>query len=282
MLKLTPPCFSVKDILDELLDGVTKSKEFTDDQGNRIDSKKYTELFNDSVKNRIFEFEVIYIKLAESGTLHSLRQSDCRVSEEIGKEEMEFLYKQKLVTKYKDSYYLRLRTNENKNFNQCVYCERDLVSDLDHLLPQSEFPIFAVTPANLIPSCHICNKNKSANLSDVVNPYFEDTTQELWLKCTIEQKNNTLIPEFRIDFSQTSYQQELQIKISNIYTMGNTSILDRINTWGVNKFTNKLQFWIDIESVAGTQQLVQMLNSQIELDVTHSQNFYELSLYRGV
>lgn len=49
---------------------------------------------------------------------------------------------------------------------------------------------------------------------------------------------------------------------------------------GVNKFTNKLQFWIDIESVAGTQQLVQMLNSQIELDVTHSQNFYELSLYR--
>ncbi|HEP1682857.1 TPA: hypothetical protein VB679_001857, partial [Streptococcus pyogenes] len=117
---------------------------------------------------------------------------------------------------------------------------------------------------------------------DVVNPYFEDTTQELWLKCTIEQKNNTLIPEFRIDFSQTSYQQELQIKISNIYTMGNTSILDRINTWGVNKFTNKLQFWIDIESVAGTQQLVQMLNSQIELDVTHSQNFYELSLYRGV
>ncbi|HFI0401146.1 TPA: HNH endonuclease [Streptococcus suis] len=282
MLKLSPPCFSLKDILDELLSGLTKKKEIKDDQGKVIVSKKYVELFTVDVKERILDFEALYIEYAKLGTLHQLIQDDCKVSDEIDKEEMGFLYEQKLVKKFKDSYYLRLRTNENKNSGQCVYCERDLVSDLDHLLPKSEFPIFAVTPANLIPSCHACNKNKSKNLADIVNPYFEDTTAENWLKCIITEKNSILYPEFILDFSDTSYSSELQTKITNIYTMGQTSILSRISTWGVNKFTNKLQFWVDIKDISGVQRLIDLLTSEISSDITHSKNYYELSLYKGV
>lgn len=281
MLKLIPPHFSVEDILDELLSDMTKTKEVKDEYGN-LSQKKYIDLFSAEIKNRIFVFEKSYIDLAKEGKLHKLKPEDCMVSDEIGKEEMEFLYEQKLVTKYRDSYYLRLRTNENNNFSQCVYCERDLVTDLDHLLPQSKFPIFAVTPANLIPSCHTCNKNKSASLVDIVNPYYEDTTKENWLKCTIILKNNILLPEYSLDFSSTSYSNSLQTKISNIYTMGRTSILMRINTWGVNKFTNKLDLWKKIIDIGGKEQLITLLNSEIASDRTHSQNFYEISLYQGV
>lgn len=281
MLKLIPPYFSAEDILDELLSDMTKTKEVKDEYGNSS-KKKYIDLFSEEIKKRIFVFEKLYIDLAKVGKLHELNPEDCMVSNEIGKEEMEFLYEQKLVTKYRDSYYNRLRTNENQNFSQCVYCERDLVTDLDHLLPQSKFPIFAVTPANLIPSCHTCNKNKSASLVDIVNPYYEDTTKENWLKCTIILENNILFPKYSLDFSSTSYSKSLQNKISNIYTMGGTSILKRINTWGVNKFTNKLDLWKKIIDIAGKEQLVTFLNSEIASDKTHSQNFYEISLYQGV
>lgn len=281
MLKLTPPYFSVKDILDELLSDMTKTKEFKDECGNST-SKKYIDLFSEEVKERIYEFEEKYISLAKLGNLYELTKMDCTVSNDIGKEEMEFLYEKKLVTKFKESYYHRLRTNENQNFSQCVYCERDLVTDLDHLLPQSKFPIFAVTPSNLIPSCHTCNKNKSASLVDIVNPYYEDTTKENWLKCTIIQENSILLPEYSLDFSNTSYSEDLKTKISNIYTMGRTSILMRINAWGVNKLTNKLDLWQGIIDVAGKEQLVTLLNSEIASDKTHSQNSYEISLYQGV
>lgn len=282
MLKLTPPSFNAKDILDELLSGVTKIKEVKDECGNVVSSERYINLFSKEIKNRIFEFEELYIGLAKEGKLNSLVKENCVVSDQIGKEEMGFLYEQKLVTKYRDSYYSKLKTNEGKNFGQCVYCERDLVSDLDHLLPKSEFPIFAITPANLIPSCHSCNTNKSASLLDIVNPYFEDTTEENWLKCNIVIKNNILIPEYSLDFSSTSYSQDLQTKITNIYTMGKISIVDKISTWGITLLTNKLNHWLKIIDIAGEQQLLTLLNSEITSDMTHSQNFYELSLYRGV
>ena len=60
---------SVKDILDELLSDMTKTKEFKDECGNST-SKKYIDLFSEEVKERRYEFEEKYISLAKLGNLY--------------------------------------------------------------------------------------------------------------------------------------------------------------------------------------------------------------------
>ncbi|GAB6078487.1 HNH endonuclease family protein [Hydrogenobaculum acidophilum] len=45
--------------------------------------------------------------------------------------------------------------------------------ELDHFLPKSKFPIFAISLGNLIPSCSICNKKKSNNYNDELKSPFQ-------------------------------------------------------------------------------------------------------------
>ena len=64
-------------------------------------------------------------------------------------------------------------------------CQRD-ASTLDHYLPVSKFPAFAVTPINLVPACSNCNHIKLSRVShtaedQTIHPYFDDFDGEQWL-----------------------------------------------------------------------------------------------------
>ena len=102
------------------------------------------------------------------------------------KEDMVKIYDQKFASKgqggrkYYDSIKL-LAPND-----RCPYCAQREVSTLDHYLPKSKYPIYAVTPYNLIPVCSECNKNKKARdfLSrdeEIIHPYYDDFTDEKWI-----------------------------------------------------------------------------------------------------
>ncbi len=74
----------------------------------------------------------------------------------------------------------------------CPFCEIALPSELDHYLPKSEFPVFALTPANLVPICSECNK--LARKGDYVpgtyddalfHPYFDMLPEIAWLHAEI-------------------------------------------------------------------------------------------------
>lgn len=62
----------------------------------------------------------------------------------------------------------------------CPYCNRNFVnvtneantSQLDHFFPKSEYPLFALSFYNLIPSCYGCNNRKSDNQFNI-SPYDE-------------------------------------------------------------------------------------------------------------
>lgn len=53
----------------------------------------------------------------------------------------------------------------------CPVCDAQLASQLDHVLPKSQFPQYVVTPLNLVPLCASCNKSKG----DVIgfNAYYQ-------------------------------------------------------------------------------------------------------------
>lgn len=69
---------------------------------------------------------------------------------------------------------------QNNPSGRCPLCGQGRVSTLDHYLPCSEFPEFAILPINLIPACHDCNYRKRAAYADTdgtalfLHAYFDD------------------------------------------------------------------------------------------------------------
>ena len=72
----------------------------------------------------------------------------------------------------------------------CPLCGIGTVSSLDHHLPQSKYPDYVLTPANLVPSCFDCNKAKFTKFpknaeQQTIHPYFDDYTQDTWLHAQV-------------------------------------------------------------------------------------------------
>jgi hypothetical protein len=66
----------------------------------------------------------------------------------------------------------------NNRDGRCPMCSVGRASTLDHYLPESEFPEFAVLPTNLVPACCTCQKHKRALYRDgeqglFVHAYFD-------------------------------------------------------------------------------------------------------------
>ncbi|WP_417260432.1 MULTISPECIES: hypothetical protein [Pseudomonadota] len=77
--------------------------------------------------------------------------------------------------------------------DRCPFCDHRNVSTLDHVLPKTLYPIFAVTPINLVGSCIDCNKLKwhaepTSENDTVLHPYFDDVTEIQWLGAHVVQQ----------------------------------------------------------------------------------------------
>lgn len=71
----------------------------------------------------------------------------------------------------------------------CPTCGVGHVFTLDHFLPKSRFPWFAVMPANLVPACRDCNTGKLAKVGDAVvpfHPYFDhQSLRSVWISAVV-------------------------------------------------------------------------------------------------
>ena len=59
----------------------------------------------------------------------------------------------------------------------CPYCNARKADSLDHVLPRSVYPEFAVLAQNLVPSCDTCNRKKGQmcyryNGKNIAHPYY--------------------------------------------------------------------------------------------------------------
>ena len=74
--------------------------------------------------------------------------------------------------------------------DMCPFCGHRTVSTLDHSLPKTAHPAFAVTPVNLIPCCQDCNHAKGTQSpgtkeDQLLNAYYDDVTADCWLHAEI-------------------------------------------------------------------------------------------------
>lgn len=88
---------------------------------------------------------------------------------------------------------------------------------LDHILPKSKFPIFSITPINLVPTCYNCNMRKNNRIpSKVLNPYFHDyfVFDYLTVKVEVNEREpfkSTIVINFK-DSSEGNLEQMKYIK----------------------------------------------------------------------
>ena len=96
-------------------------------------------------------------------------------------------------------------TEDGYEINFCPLCEVNLANTLDHFIPQTNYPLFAVHPRNLIPSCSLCNGHKSDNITDETgkrkfwNAYLDMPPKEEYLFCDVIERHGLPWVKFRIE-----------------------------------------------------------------------------------
>lgn len=102
---------------------------------------------------------------------------------------------------------MRLRTCPYCNINNLDIIQVDLNGgekkisakcELDHVLPQAQFPLFESSLWNLVPICHTCNHNKRENEIHFNSWFISDEITTIELKYNVNNEvKEMLIPLFR-------------------------------------------------------------------------------------
>lgn len=105
--------------------------------------------------------------------------------------EMESVYTQRMVPKTAPGRTAYDKLMSLARSGKCPLCAQREASTLDHHLPKAHYPVLAVTPLNLVPSCKDCNKAKLASLptnayEETLHPYFDDIDGDRWLFASVQ------------------------------------------------------------------------------------------------
>lgn len=153
----------------------------------RGDRKRHIEKSRSAIINSGKEYD----KIALKGQLSSIKTHD-QVDGGASKAEMVWLYEKKIVADGGRSYYDKIMLLPQNGI--CPFCGKRIVSTLDHYLPKTKYPTYAITPENLVASCGDCNKIKDVYLatdlrSALLHPYYDDYDDEIWISAQIIEKN---------------------------------------------------------------------------------------------
>lgn len=112
----------------------------------------------------------------------------------IGKKEMGKVYTDKMGKKDKIGYKYYNILKSSAPFGKCPLCSVRNVDTLDHYLPKSKYPIYSVTPINLVPACTPCNLGKrisfpTKDIEQTFHPYYDNVENESWIKANVLQTN---------------------------------------------------------------------------------------------
>lgn len=180
-----------------------------------------------SVVSSIVVGEQEYKRVANNSCFYKIDPSSI-VGEIVTGLEMNKLYNDKFVKLGQPG---RVFYNELLNsapLNICPYCLQRTVSTLDHYLPKSKFPVYAVSPINLVPSCSDCNKGKLVEVStsssdETLHPYYDDVSNDKWLYAKV-LKTVPLSFEFYINPPE-SWPEVKKIKVKNHFNNFNLAEL---------------------------------------------------------
>jgi len=114
--------------------------------------------------------------------------------------------------------------------NRCPFCGHRDIETLDHVLPKGQYPVFAVTPINLVACCSDCNRFKQSTFPEserhaILHPYFDDVTTALWLNASVVKASPaavifavSYVPDWSANTNaRIAYQFDL-LKLGELYS----------------------------------------------------------------
>lgn len=131
-----------------------------------------------------------FANLAAQARLHEFVR-EAIIAGLVTASEMEAVYTQRMVPRTAPGRAVYDVLMSQARSGKCPLCAQRDASTLDHHLPKAHYPVLAVTPLNLVPSCKDCNRAKLASLptqanEETLHPYFDDIDGDRWLFASVQ------------------------------------------------------------------------------------------------
>lgn len=187
MKRINKPSFNVKDVLTA---SVSKSPTHP--------SSKNIIKASDEIEKKENEYDAKKL----NSTLHTLPQKQV-VNGIIDIDGLKNIYSNRMLNEDNDarSYYDKILGAAPRG--KCPYCNLRTATTLDHYLPKSLYPIYSVTPINLVPACKDCNTGKlteypTCSEDETLHPYYDNVEDERWLFMRVGELN-PIVFEFYVN-----------------------------------------------------------------------------------
>lgn len=131
-----------------------------------------------------------YAEKAENCELHLIRRTNA--IGQVPGSEMVKTYDRRMVKKGQPGRPIYDQIKLLPEGDRCPFCDQRIISMLDHILPKSRYPVFAVAPNNLVGVCSDCNKAKldvvpTSARDTVLHPYYDEVNDQQWLIARVVQ-----------------------------------------------------------------------------------------------
>jgi hypothetical protein len=171
------------------------------------------------IRDNIEAAETTFNDAAEASSLH-LIASAANVGA-VAAKEMEQLYDHHMARGGSRGRAIYDRLMIAAESDMCPFCGHGTVSTLDHSLPKSDHPAFAVTPINLIPCCKDCNHAKGTRTpatkeDQLLNAYYDDVAGDRWLYAEIIE-GSPPAARFFVD-TPDDWDDETATRVENHFT----------------------------------------------------------------
>lgn len=169
-----------------------------------------------------------------------------------------------------DNKFVKNASIRNKYYNKimacattgkCPICGIGQVSNLDHYLAKTLYPVYAITPYNLTPVCRDCNFSKLD--SDIntecapFHPYYDEIDSDEWLKARLIVTNGSFAAEYFVNPDLLRNNEQLYNRLvlhMGMYALAKAYAIQaateisensymwkrKLNEWGENAFREYL------------------------------------------
>ena len=164
-------------------------------------------------------------------------------------------------------------------YGVCQHCGIVPFDTMDHILPHTPYPEYAIHARNLIPCCTDCNRRKSGR--EILNLYVDILPDVEYLFMDVKANSDTIDLIFRLDNSKGLVPAALFTKITNHYN--NLELFDRFRDFAMTKVTG---FVIQISRTFekdGKQAVIDKVNEEIEdIRKAYGYNYWEVAFHKGL
>lgn len=286
MYSLEQTSFLIKNFYDEMLEG-----RHDNSQNNYLKTRL------ESIKPILIDEEMNYKQYADKGNLHQIPKKESisiptgtrlhkTIPELVTSKDMKKVYSNYFVGK-KDS------TNKgrevydaimaNTYFNLCPYCSHRDVKTVDHYLPKSTYISFSIIPANLLPCCSDCNKDKGDDIQStkdrmLIHPYFDKVDHLDWLKCKVVEQEWPITFKYRISDDIEDYI--LKSRMDNQFNLLNLDILYADNA--TREFNKRVKILVNEYNSNPENKALHLIERNIETYKSENQNSWQTKMYEAL